>query len=178
LIQVAQTGSPARQRGLVLSLLAIAVAVAVVAAVLVVWDERSAGFLAAIGAGSALFLAGAKAAETSDARLRFADSVAERIVDAVILGTLAWVAFPEEPEVATAALAALVTSYLASYLRARAAGLGFRVEETLLQRPARLIFVALGILDRALGALWVATAISLQAIIVRAVAVARQKESR
>jgi hypothetical protein len=158
--------------------LAIALAAAVVAAILVVEDEQVSGFLAALGAGSTLFLAGAKVSDTADARLRFADSVAERMVDAVILGTLAWVAFPEEPEVAAAALAALVTSYLASYLRARAIGLGFRVEETLLQRPARLIFVALGILEQALGALWVATAISLQAIIVRAVAVARQKESR
>ncbi|HZA26871.1 MAG TPA: hypothetical protein VE915_04370 [Actinomycetota bacterium] len=176
---MAQTGSPARQRGLVLSLTTFAVAAAVIAAVLVVLNERFVGFLAALGAGSALFLAGAKAAEAADARLRFSDSLAERLVDAVILGTVAWVAFPERAAVAAAALAALVVSYLASYLRARAVGLGFRVEETLLTRPARMTFVALGVLDApALGALWIATAISLQAVIVRAVAVARQKESR
>lgn len=176
---MAQTGSPARRRGLVLTLLAIALAAAVAAAVLVVENERFAGFLAALGAGSALLLAGAKVSETADPKMRFADSLAERAVDVVILGTLAWVAFPDEQEVAAAALAALVASYLASYLRARAMGLGFRVEEPLLQRPARLTFVALGILDEpALGALWVATAISVQAVIVRAVAVARQKESR
>jgi hypothetical protein len=176
---MAQTGSPARQRGRILTISALAVLAAVVSAVLIAVDERIGGFVGALVSGSALLLSGVKVAETGDARLRFADSLAERAVDAVILGTVAWVAFPEKPSVAAAALAALVISYLASYLRARAVGLGFRVEETLLLRPARMAFVALGILEAsALGALWVATVISLQAIIVRAAAVARQKEGR
>lgn len=176
---MAQPGSPARQRGLVLSLLAIALLAAVVAAVLVVANERLAGFLVALGAGGFLLLAAVRVSESSDARLRFADSLADRAVDAVILGTVVWAAFPEKPEVAAAALAALVTSYLASYLRARAIGLGFRVEETLLQRSVRMPFVALSVLEvPALAALWVATAISIQAIIVRVRDVARQREPR
>lgn len=177
---MAETGNPARKRSLVLFLSALATAAAVLSAVLVVVDLRVAGFIAALVSGSILQLAGVKAAETPDARLRFADSLAERTVDAVILGTLAWVAFPEEPGAAAAALVALVASYLASYLRARAVGLGFVVEETPLVRPLRMTFVALGLLDdpAAQIALWVATAVSLQTIIVRAVAVARQKEPR
>jgi hypothetical protein len=179
LTQVAQPGSPARQRGLVLSLLAIALLAAVVAAVLVVTNERLPGFLVALGAGGFLLLAGVRVSESSDARLRFADSLADRAVDAVILGTVVWAAFPEQPEVAAAALAALVASYLASYLRARAVGLGFRVEESFLQRSVRMPFVALSILEvPALAALWVATAISVQAIIVRVRDVARQRERR
>lgn len=175
---MAQPGSPARQRGLIVSLLAIALVASVGAAVLVVAEERLAGFLAALGAGSALLLAGVKTSESSDARLRFADSLVDRTVDAVILGTVVWAAFPEKTEVAAAGLAALVAAYLASYLRARAVGLGFRVEETLLQRSVRIPFVALSVLDApALAALWVATAISLQAVIVRARAVNRQRES-
>jgi hypothetical protein len=174
---MAQPGSPARQRGLILALLAIALFASVGAAILVVAEERLAGFLVVLCAGSALLLAGEKTSESSDARLRFADSLVDRTVDAVILGTVVWVAFPEKTEVAAAALAALVAAYLASYLRARAVGLGFRVEETLLQRSARMPFVALSVLEApALAALWVATAISLQAVIVRARTVARQRE--
>lgn len=176
--QVAQPGSPARQRGLDLSILAIALLAAVVVAVLVAAEERLPGFLVAIGAGSILLLAAVRVSESSDARLRFADSLAERAVDAVILGTVVWVAFPEKPEAAAAALAALVTSYLASYLRARAEGLGFRVEDTILHRSVRMPFVALSVLETpALFALWVATAISVQTIIVRGRAIARQRES-
>jgi hypothetical protein len=177
---MAETGNPARKRSLVLFLSALATAAAVLSAVLVVVDQRVAGFVAALGSGSALLLAGAKTDETQDARLRFADSLAERTVDAVILGTLAWVAFPEAPGVAAAALVALVASYLASYLRARAVGLGFVVEDALLMRPLRMTFVALGLLDHPAAqiALWAATAVSLQMIIVRAVAVGRQKEPR
>lgn len=176
---MAQTGSPARQRGRILTISSLALAAAIASAVLVVVDQRLAGFVAALGSGVGLLLSGVKVAGSGDAKLRFADSLAERAVDAVILGTVAWVAFPENTGVAAAALAALVTSYLASYLRARAVGLGFRVGEPPLLRPARMALVALGIVEAtALGALWVATAISLQAIIVRAAAVARQKESR
>lgn len=175
---MAQPGSPARQRGLIVSLLAIALVASVGAAVLVVAEERLAGFLAALGAGSALLLAGVKTSESSDARLRFADSLVDRTVDAVILGTVVWTAFPERTEVAAAGLAALVAAYLASYVRARAVGLGFGVEETVLQRSVRIPFVALSVLDGpALAALWVATAISLQTVIVRARAVSRQRES-
>jgi hypothetical protein len=176
---MAETGSPTRQRGLILTLSALALAAAIVSAALLAVDERLPSFLVALGSGGALLLSGVKAAEAQDTRVRFADSVAERMVDAVLLGTLAMVAIPDEGAVAAAAVAALVASYLASYLRARAAGLGFRVEETPLERPIRMIFVALGLLGpAALGALWVATAISFQSIIVRAIAVARQRESR
>ena len=158
--------------------MAIALLAAVVAAFLVAANERLPGFLVAIGAGGVLLLTALRVSESSDARLRFADSLAQGAVDAVILGTVVWAAFPEKSEVAAAALVALVTSYLASYLRARAMALGFRVEETLLHRSVRMPFVALSILEApALAALWVATAISVQAIIVRVRDVARQRES-
>jgi hypothetical protein len=156
----------------------LAVVAAVISAVLVVADLHVAGTVVALVSASALLLSGIKGADATDARLRFADSLAERGVDAVILGTLAWVAVPEKPGMAAAALTALVASYLASYLRARALGLGFHVEEAPWFRSARLTFVALGILGDSAPALLVATAISLQAIIVRTAAVARQKESR
>jgi hypothetical protein len=175
---MAQTGSPARQRGRVLTVTMLAVAAAVVSGALIVADQRVAGFLAALVSGSALLLSGIKAADAADAGLRFADSMAERAVDAVVLGTLAWVAVPENLAVAAAALIALITSYIASYLKARALGLGFRVEETPMFQPARMAFVALGILGASAPALFVATAVSLQAIIVRSAAVARQKEGR
>lgn len=176
---MAELGSPPRQPGLVLSASAIALAAAILSAVLVVNDQRVGGFSAALVAACLLIVVGRSVKGTGDGKLRFAASLAEQGVDAIILGTLAWVAFPADPHVAAAALAALVASYLASYLRARAVGLGFRLEEALLLRFARMALVALGILDAfAPISLWVATGLSAQTIMVRAAAVARQKEPR
>jgi hypothetical protein len=175
---MAHTGGPARQRGRILTIATLAVAASGVAAALIVADQRVAGAVAALVSGSALLLSGIRSAETADAGSRFADSLAERFVDAIVIGTLAWVATPESPGVSAAALTALVSSYIASYLRTKALGLGFRVDEALWLRSARISFVALGILGDSAPALLVATAISLQAIIVRTAAVARQKESR
>jgi hypothetical protein len=174
---MAETGSPPRRGSLVVSFSVLALAAAVAAAVLLGVDQRLAAFIAACGAGSFLILVGWRAREARDPRLRFTDSLAERGVDAVILGTLAWTALPDEPGVAAAALAALVTSYLASYLRARAVGLRFRVEEPLLLRSVRVTFVAVAVLGPpAQISLLVVMGVSLQAIVLRAAAVARQKE--
>ncbi len=174
---MAETGSPPRQGTLVVSFSVLALAAAVACGVLLAVDQRLAAFIAALGAGTLLVFVGWKARQTRDPRLRFADSLAERGVEAVILGTLAWTALPEEPGVAAAALAALVTSYLASYLRARALGLRFRVEEALLLRSVRVAFVGLAVLGPAAQiSLLVVAGVSVQAIVLRAATVARQKE--
>lgn len=158
---------------------ALALAAAALCGVLLVGGQRLGGFAAALVAGGALALTGWKAGDTVNPRSRFADALAERGVDAMILGTLAWWALPEERGVAAAALAALIASYLASYVRARAVGLGFHLEEALLLRSARLALVALAVLGSpTLIPLLAATGVSVQTIVLRAVAVARQKEQR
>lgn len=135
-------------------------------------------FGATLAAGGLLTLAGVKARDPGSPRLRFADAVTDRAVDALVLGAAAWSALPGEPGRAAAAVAALALSNVASYLRARAAGLGFRVDEPLYARPGRLSFVAIGVLEgpEAQGALWVAAAVSLLGIVAGAAAVSRQRE--
>src|ERR671919_478319 len=70
-----------------------------------------------------------------------------------------------------AALSALVLGYLATYMRAKATGLGFMVEESLIARGIRIGLVVLGLAWRdALGpALWAASAVSLFSVLREAV---------
>ncbi len=128
-------------------------------------------------AGACLIPAGRWARGSRVLRLIFADSVAERTVDAILLGSVAWAQLPEQPRVAAAALVALVAGYLASYLRARAVGLGFHLQESVVDRSVHLGALALGLATGYLEvALWAAAAWSLAAVAHRAVEVARQKE--
>ena len=130
----------------------------------------------AVAAG-AVTVTGRRAKYTEDRRLRFADAAAERTGDAVVLAAVAW-ATVEEPAVSASALAALVLGYLATYVRAKAAGLGFEVEESLIARGTRIGLIVLGLAWRdALGpALWVASAVSLFSVVREAVEVGRQRE--
>lgn len=128
-------------------------------------------------AGAALVPAGRRARRNAGPRSVFVDSVAERAVDAMLLGSVAWVALPEAPRLAGAALAALVAGYLASYLRARAVGLGFRVEESVADRSVHLGGLALGLATGYVEvALWAAAAWSIAVTARRAFDVARQGE--
>jgi hypothetical protein len=130
----------------------------------------------AIAAG-AVTLSGRRAKYTPDLRLTFADAAAERTGDAVLLAAVAW-ATVDEPLTSAAALSALVLGYLATYLRAKATGLGFDIAESLIARGARIGLVVLGLAWRdALGpALWAASAVSLFSLLREAVEVGRQRE--
>jgi hypothetical protein len=114
-------------------------------------------------------------------RLRFSGTVAERIGDAAILGAVAWVSVDEDPWMAAAALTALATAYLAAYVRAKATGLGFQVEDPVAERGIRFLVLAVGISQGGpvlFGALWVAVLISLQAFVREAARIGRQPEAR
>lgn len=155
----------------------MALASAGVAGVLVISGRaQPAGVLGAAAVGASI-LAGLWARGAGEPRLVFADHAVERLVEAALFGSIAWAAVPE-PWVAAAALSALVASYLASYLTAKAIGLGFEVRERLPYRSVRPLLAVVGLLaPRFLGpALWAAALISLDPVVRHGLSVARQRE--
>lgn len=163
--------------GLGLALLAIILVGAGAAAGLVLTGRWvAAGVVTAIAA-AAVTVSGRRAKYTEDRRLTFADAAAERTGDAVVLAAVAWATI-DEPTVSAGALTALVLGYLATYVRAKATGLGFAVQESLIARGVRIALVVLGLVWRdALGpALWAASAVSLFSVLREAVEVGRQGE--
>lgn len=160
----------------VVLVLFLAVAGASLAAVLIVNEEPTLGGLATATAAITMLLGASWAWDTGAPRLLFADSAAERVVDALLLGAVAWAALPEEPRLGAAALVAMVASYLASYLRARAAGLGFRVEESMAERGSRTGLFALGlVLGWVEAGVWAWAALSCVAAVRRTRGVAGQQ---
>jgi hypothetical protein len=160
------------------ALAALSVVAAGLAAVFLVVGRPLAGAGGAAVAAGALVLSGVRAREGAAPRALFADAVAERVTEAVILGAIAWVHVGRELLPTAAALAALVLSYLASYLRAKATGLGFPVSESLLLRPLRLGLMVTGLfVPAALPVLlWLVAAAALQSVIREAAAVGRMRE--
>jgi hypothetical protein len=160
------------------ALLLVAVAAAGTASALVIVGRSvAAGLLGGVAVGASI-LAGVWARDADEPRLVFADHAVERVVEAALFGGVAWAAVPEEPWVAGAALSALVASYLASYLTAKAVGLGFVVRERLPYRSVRPLLAVAGLLvPSALPlSLWAATAISLEPVVRHGRSVARQRE--
>jgi hypothetical protein len=158
-------------------LVAAVVAVAAAATLVVAGRFLVAGVLGAVAVAASI-VAGIWARDSAERRLVFADHAVERVVEATLFGSIAWAFVPEEPWVAAAALSALVASYLASYLTAKATGLGFVVRERLPYRSVRPLLAVAGLLaPRVIGpALWAAAAISLDPVIRHGWAVARQRE--
>lgn len=159
-------------------LLGITIVASGAAAALVVVSRPVAGGVAAALAVGASFLAGLAAKRSGDARLVFADHAAERILEAALFGSIAWASVPDQRWTAAAALTALVASYLASYLSAKAIGLGFELRERLPYRSVRPLVAVLGLLIPAIldPTLWAAAVISLEPVVRHSMSVARQRE--
>jgi len=138
------------------------------------------GELALAGAATgiatlALVVAGWSARQLGDERVSFAGSLIERAVDAAILGSLAWALLPARPGVA--ALVALSGSYVAAYVRVKAAGLGFEADAWGLAWPLAMAVLTVGLMAGAAEAgLWGAAAISIAAALARSLEVAGQRE--
>ena len=159
-------------------LLGISVVASAAAAFLVVAGRSQVGGAAAIVAVGASILAGLGAKRSGAARLVFADHALERVLEASLFGSVAWAAIPSRPWTAGAALTALIASYLASYLTAKAIGLGFEVHERLPYRSARPLLAVIGLLVPQIldAALWAAALISLEPVVRHGSSVARQRE--
>lgn len=84
------------------------------------------------------------------------DSTTDRLADALVFGSIAWLygvspdtPARDEPWVALVALVTLVASFLVSYVKARAEALGFECNVGVAERAERLILVIAGlVLDR------------------------------
>lgn len=104
------------------------------------------------------------------------DSVTDRAGEAAVLIALAYRFRVERPRLAAVALAALVFSYLVSYVKARAESLGFSCEGGWAERPERAILVgaALLIVGAVEPAMWALAALAAATVIQRLVIVHRQ----
>ncbi|HEX2057480.1 MAG TPA: CDP-alcohol phosphatidyltransferase family protein [Actinomycetota bacterium] len=110
--------------------------------------------LVAIAAGVADLLDGAvaKARGTESPFGALFDSTTDRLSDALFFGPIAWlygvdpdVAAHDEPWVAAVALAALVFSFLVSYVKARAESLGFDCNVGFAERFERIVVMIAGL---------------------------------
>ena len=107
--------------------------------------------------GGALFLivnaldfldgAVARAAGTAGAYGAFLDSVLDRYSEAVVfVGLIVWYARADDTLAVTVTALALAGSFMVSYCRARAEGLGLDCEVGLLQRPERIVVLGIGLM--------------------------------
>ena len=82
----------------------------------------------------------------------FYDSVADRVSDALLFSTAAWLA-RDDAVLFGLAMVALAAAFTTSYMRAKAESLGWNATVGLVERPERLIILIPGI---GLGLLWIA----------------------
>ena len=89
----------------------------------------------------------ARAAGTAGRYGAFLDSVLDRYSEAVVfVGLLVWFARVDDLPALAATALALVGSFMVSYCRARAEGLGLDCEVGLLQRPERVVVLGVGLI--------------------------------
>lgn len=76
----------------------------------------------------------------------FLDSTLDRVSDAVLAAAIAWLgATRGDPLLFWAAIAALISSFLVSYVRAKAESMGLKADVGLAPREARLTLLLIGI---------------------------------
>ena len=98
----------------------------------------------------------ARAAGTAGRYGAFLDSVLDRYSEAVVfVGLLLWFSRENDLPALAATALALVGSFMVSYCRARAEGLGLDCEVGLLQRPERIVILGLGMIVHEYALLWV-----------------------
>lgn len=105
------------------------------------------------------------------------DSTTDRLSDALIFGALAWLYAGTDGQqwAGALALATLVASFLVSYVKARAEGLGFECNVGIVERAERIILICAGlILDLVPVMLSVLFVLSVVTFVQRLVHVRRQ----
>ncbi|MDP8922216.1 MAG: CDP-alcohol phosphatidyltransferase family protein [Chloroflexota bacterium] len=89
----------------------------------------------------------ARASGTAGGYGAFLDSVLDRYSEGVVfVGLLVWFSHADDRTGMVATALALVGSFMVSYCRARAEGLGMDCEVGLLQRPERIIVLGVGMI--------------------------------
>jgi CDP-diacylglycerol--glycerol-3-phosphate 3-phosphatidyltransferase len=104
------------------------------------------------------------------------DSLSDRAGEGALLVAFAYRFREQSPRVAIVALAALVCSYMVSYVKSRAESLGFRCEGGLAERPERAILfgAALLIVGAAEPMMWALAVLSSWTVVQRLIFVRRQ----
>ncbi len=155
--------------------------VAAAAILLAAWsmidrDPTRAGIFAGV-AGASLLGAAASPGIASPPD-RFLASILDRSFDGAILGTIGWAYRTAEPWVAAGALLALGSSFLAAYIRARGASLGYAVDESLGTRALRYLLICVGLLTGELvWAMWALFGVMALAALVRASQVVKEERA-
>jgi CDP-diacylglycerol--glycerol-3-phosphate 3-phosphatidyltransferase len=89
----------------------------------------------------------ARAAGTAGAFGAFLDSVLDRYSEAVVfVGLIVWYSRADDTFAVIVSALALAGSFMVSYCRARAEGLGLDCEVGLLQRPERIVVLGIGLM--------------------------------
>jgi hypothetical protein len=137
-------------------------------------EPRTAGW-AALVAGLALVLAGVLL-QPSDRTARVVLSFADRAFDGFLFAALAWVTRGVDASVAAAALVALASGFLASYIRAKGGSLGYGIEEGIVTPVVRYALLAFALLFDWTGwAIWAIAAVNVLAAAVRSSQVAKEE---
>lgn len=103
------------------------------------------------------------------------DSVVDRVAEAALTLAVAWVARETQPRLVAASFAALVLSFLVSYARARAEGLGYDVPSGPGERAERAIILIVGlILGIVEAAMWTIAALAAWTFVLRCASVWRR----
>ena len=145
---------------------------------LVVAREPRPSALAAGASGALLLLGGHRANHGAGGPTdRMLDDLLDRAWDAAVLSGIAWVARDGSSSVAVAALAAVSLSFVAGYIRARGAALGYTVEERHVTRGARYVLMVAFLLFGWTWAVWAVAAMSGLAAVVRAGQVAQEERT-
>jgi hypothetical protein len=159
------------------SALLVGGALAVAGGWLIVADRPRAGGLLAAGAAVLLLLGGHRANHGAGGPAdRMLTELLDRVWDGVILGAIVWQVGASGP-VAVAALVALVTSYLASYVRAKGAALGYAVEERHVTRGVRYALVTVALVWAVAWPIWVAAGLTVLTALVRVTQVAAEERA-
>lgn len=122
----------------------------------------------------------AKARGGGTRRGGFFDASADRLVDMLYFGAVAWYLGGQSFRLAVLAMACMGMSYLVSYLRAKAGELGFNAHVGIMERAERLLVMGIGLLveifvpGALVVALWVVLVLSLVTALQRFFAVWRQ----
>ncbi len=145
---------------------------------LVVMREARVAAWAAGASGALLLLGGHRANHGAGGPTdRILDDLLDRLWDAAVLSSIAWVAREEGSSVAVAALAAVSLSFVAGYIRARGAALGYSVEERHVTRGARYVLVVTFLAFGWTWAVWTVAVMSGMAAAVRAGQVAHEERA-
>jgi hypothetical protein len=160
-------------------LVAVAAAGAVgLATWLVLAGRPVAAGLGVLAAGAILLAADSLVTGPGAMLERTVAAFVDRVFDGAILAAMAWAYRTTDPWIEAAALVALGTSFLAAYVRARGASLGYGVGESSVTRGLRYGLISVGLLTDGLAwTLWTVASVMALAALVRASQVAKEERA-